>query len=111
MQRSVRRLLAGDAIIWFFAAMAAIIAATVSWLGHTPISQALLLGMVVVLVLFLGLRSLTKRRLLVSGVVLGLWLVAYAALVLLHAPREFAFVMVLVGAGAVAVLYIRKMEF
>jgi hypothetical protein len=111
MRRSIRAFLVSDAIFIFFGVIAVLIAGIVSVLGHTLLSEALLLGLVAGLLLLLVLRGLIKGKLLVSSVVLSAWLLAYAGLVVLQAPRDLAFVMFLIAFGAIAILYARRAEF
>lgn len=100
----------GDYVVVLLPVVVAVIAIGGAWLGHVRISSALVPAAVVAVVVFV-VRSLLRGRLLASEVVVDLWLLAFVALLLAHAPGFFVLVLALVGIAAVAFMWIRRFEF
>lgn len=110
MRRAIRGFILRDVVVVFLPILVAIIAFAVAWVGRVPISLALVPAALVAFAV-LTLRSLARGRLLATEGVVGTWLLAFIALVLIRAPGLFVLVLACIGMGVVVFMWIRRFEF
>lgn len=81
-------------------------------LAPTMASEFLFVGLALALIGVLTLRSWVRRRVLIGGVVATMWLVAFALLILFHAPGTASLALALIGVIAAAILVVlRRAEY
>jgi hypothetical protein len=113
IRHSIGRIIVGDAIVWAFASVSALILFAAGFVFGPSVTTDLLmvsalLGFAVVLVL----RMLVRRTLLPGGLVLAALVIADAVLMFfVHTPRPTVFVLLLIDFVAIVILAARRYEF
>jgi|ERR1700687_131389 len=111
MRRAASEFLTGNAVGWLVLVLLVFIVSGVSWFGHSTASEVLRIGAVLVLLVFLGLRSLISRELDIGSVVVAIWLLAFLVLEISETLRPLAILVLVAASISISILFIRRRWF
>ena len=112
MKQRLARFLVSDAMVYTAVVVVLPVITVAVMLAPTAASEALLVGLSLALITVLVLRSWIRRRILVGGAVAPIWLVAYASLIVFHAPGVASIALGLCGVVVAAILIaLRRAEY
>jgi hypothetical protein len=112
MKHRLTRFLVSDKMIYVATGVGAVVATLAVILAPTIASEVLLVNLALALIAVLALRSWIRRRVLVGGVVATIWLIAFASLIVFHAPGVASIALALAGVvAAVILIALRRAEY
>jgi hypothetical protein len=112
MKPRLARFLVSDAMVYAAVVVGLLVIAAAVMLAPAAPSEELLAGLSLALITVLVLRSWIRRRILVGGAVAAIWLIAFALLIVFHAPGVASIALGLCGVVAAAILIaLRRAEY